>query len=393
MALLPSLRRFARSCLDSWDERVARPLWFGTERTQPADFCLARRTEFPFRDAALPNCDEPILEHFRRFNAYEQFEYLCHYRAPVTIEPRHGWMFSDGLHFIRNSLAHSEYVRPPSLLNALTLSIGNKQVPREKILISLRDPGELNYWHFHNDILGKLRLLEELDIDAGIPMLVSSGLYAKPYFQYYLEASPLKNRKWIVQSGNEFIGADKAIFCQSLPHSKTNFDYALRLLSRPPGDASSRRKIFLTRSARTSRYVGNSSEIEEISKEFGFDIVDTEQMSPADQIALFSEARYIIGIHGAGLTNIIYRNSAPLDLLEVFPPHNCPPHYYWLALVYGYGYGAIQGERSAGATGPQGFRVDPLSFRIKVGEMLEGSTRPCTPDADRDRVALSAPAN
>ena len=43
-------------------------------------------------------------------------------------------------------------------------------------------------------------------------------------------------------------------------------------------------------------------------------------MALAEQAQLFSQCRYLIGIHGAGLINMIYAHHRALDLLEIRQP-------------------------------------------------------------------------
>jgi capsular polysaccharide biosynthesis protein len=84
-------------------------------------------------------------------------------------------------------------------------------------------------------------------------------------------------------------------------------------------------------------------EVRQILERYNFEVYDAERLSLAEQMQLFSESRYIVGLHGAGLTNIIFRRDEELSLLEIFPPNNIPPHYYWLASIYGHKYDAIAG--------------------------------------------------
>jgi len=69
-----------------------------------------------------------------------------------------------------------------------------------------------------------------------------------------------------------------------------------------------------------------------------------EELTLDEQIDLFYNSSHVIGIHGAGLTNIIYRYGAEMSLIELFPPNNIPPHYYWLSKLMKYKYQAIVGD-------------------------------------------------
>ena len=56
-----------------------------------------------------------------------------------------------------------------------------------------------------------------------------------------------------------------------------------------------------------------------------------------DQINLFSNARIIIGPHGAGLSNMIWA-SLPCEIIEIFPHNFFNDCYARLAKSLGFGY-------------------------------------------------------
>src|SRR5690242_18647078 len=78
-------------------------------------------------------------------------------------------------------------------------------------------------------------------------------------------------------------------------------------------------RVFLTRNKTAARTIMNMPEIAKVLRQFEFQIVDTAGMSIDDQIDVFSKTRYLVAIHGAGLTNIIFRRDAPLSVLELCP--------------------------------------------------------------------------
>jgi hypothetical protein len=59
-----------------------------------------------------------------------------------------------------------------------------------------------------------------------------------------------------------------------------------------------------------------------------------------------------------------------MGLLELFPPDNLPPHYFWLAQTYGYSYNALVGDPGSQ---PGAFRVNLDTLRTKIQVMLGSS--------------------
>jgi hypothetical protein len=71
----------------------------------------------------------------------------------------------------------------------------------------------------------------------------------------------------------------------------------------PPADNRTG-NIYIRR--RGSRGVRNSEQVESTLTDLGFETVDMELLSPADQIEMFRNAMYVVGGHGAALANIMY---------------------------------------------------------------------------------------
>ena len=54
-------------------------------------------------------------------------------------------------------------------------------------------------------------------------------------------------------------------------------------------------------------------------------------MSIEEQIELFYDAKFVMGTHGAGLSNLIF--SSNIQVLELFPMKEISPYYYYLSKV------------------------------------------------------------
>jgi len=82
-------------------------------------------------------------------------------------------------------------------------------------------------------------------------------------------------------------------------------------------NAPTHEKFYISRSLTKLRQVTNEDELSAFLTARGFQVVHLENMSAAEQIALFSKAKTIVAPHGAGLTNLIYAN-AP-NVIELIP--------------------------------------------------------------------------
>jgi hypothetical protein len=248
--------------------------------------------------------------------------------------------------------------------------------------LSLRSLGDTNYFHIINDLLGgRIRLAEECGISFDVPIVISESLASMRFFQEFRDLTSLRDRFWLVQGSRDIVRSPAIYFANTERYCRKNFDYVRELLGVPDSDPETENRVFLIRQG-TSRRIHNYDDIESICRTFGFRLIDTAGMSLAQQIEIFSNARYVVGVHGAGLTNIIFRKNAPLSLLEIFPgspffrqsPGGTPwlrAHYFYICRVYGFDYaGMIGGGVPAQTSRPEAVRIDPSGLSERIERML-----------------------
>jgi len=336
------------------------------------DFVI-RRDDHPFRFVQVQkdHLEQRLHHQILEWEKWTQDEYLLVYDKPCVIEPGAGWALTAENQLIYPSLGFSRvaYLRKP-LLEAL--SMRNQKLEEYEALISLRDTGEENYYHFYNDVLTKLFFLEEkLGLGPDIPILISAKLYERPVFQYFLQHPYLSDRKWVVQR-EQYVRSYKTYFCKPLTHTAHYYD-RIREMVQPHDlrESGPERHIFITRSPKRLRFIENEAEAKQVCRELGFEIVDFDELNLPEQIQLMSRARYVIGIHGAGLTNMLFRGRQPMGLLEIYPPGDYYPfHYVLMATQLGYDYDGL-----IGSLGQQqysgGFHVDVEELRQRTMALLQ----------------------
>jgi hypothetical protein len=112
------------------------------------------------------------------------------------------------------------------------------------------------------------------------------------------------------------------------------------------------RDIYISRRYAPRRAMTNEVELENALRERGFEIVYCEKLSFAEQINLFSQAKIVVALHGAGLSNITWSPKG-LQVLEVFPNGYFNDCYARLAIQLGFEYsyaacGQVQGKSASG---------------------------------------------
>lgn len=346
---------------------------FPEQPFQPDDFVI-RRDELPFQLYSIEtiHLDARLRQQFEHKNrSWTQDEYLLIYEQPCIIEPDYGWALSAENRLIYPSLGFSRVPYLPKPAGKVK-SLCDAPLEEYSELVSLRDTGEENYYHFYNDVLAKLFFLEEkLGLSPNVPLLVSKRLYERPYFQYFLAHPYLRDRRWVVQDA-QYVRSHRTYFCKPLTHTPQYYRRILEMV-RPEDRAvigTRDRRIFITRSPKRLRFIENNAEVVGVCQESGFEVLDFDELTLSEQIQAVGQARYVVGIHGAGLANILFRGGRPLGLLEIYPPATYFPfHYIMLANQLGYQYDGL-----IGLPGTQpfssGFRVDPAELRQRLTALL-----------------------
>ena len=80
----------------------------------------------------------------------------------------------------------------------------------------------------------------------------------------------------------------------------------LRTLLPRNSDTKSVRKLFISRADAAGRKPINEEHVQQALRARGFEVVTLSGRSARDQIDLFASASHVVGVHGAGLTNVLF---------------------------------------------------------------------------------------
>jgi glycosyltransferase involved in cell wall biosynthesis len=347
-------------------------IFFVPLKTSASDFLMERHANpFLALNPSLSNYSKEVQEGLTPWTtpAWTQDEYIFVFNKPGCIEPDRGWAMTFDRKLIYPSLgfARAPYVRKPDLLKSY---LYKRKTCRLNAIISLRDTGEENYFHFFNDVIPKLYLLRDHGLNLReFTVVVTKKLYAKEYFKAVVENSWLNDLAWYVQD-DEWIQFKKAVFCKPFTHTKKYFVEIFNVL-KPSGQPNENRRIFLNRDRRSLRFIENLEALQPVLSAYGFEVVDSGTLPFREQINLFFGCRYVIGIHGAGLTNMLFRQGQPLSVLEIVHPFEYIPfHYMMLANGFGYPHHVLVGEKGH-QSGVGGFFVDPVTFEAGIQALLQ----------------------
>lgn len=98
----------------------------------------------------------------------------------------------------------------------------------------------------------------------------------------------------------------------------------LRLKFKIKDNTNSFRKVYISRNKSQKRKILNESDFVLLLSEFNYEIVYLEEFTLIQQIELMQQTKTIIGLHGAGLTNMLFmpKNSNVVELRNLNDAHN-----------------------------------------------------------------------
>ncbi len=239
----------------------------------------------------------------------------------------------------------------------------------------LNTRGTDNYYHWLTDVLPRLELLRR----AG----------AEPE-AYLVDRSTRFQREMLDHLG---ITADR---CLASPHLRADELIVpslpdanlktppwivpwLRAQFLPDDIGAPHRRLFVGRGRhKHTRRLENEAELLHALGPLGFEAIDPGAMAPADQVRWFAEAECVVGVHGAGLTNLAFAPPGA-GVVELFAPDYVNECFWALAstvegLRYRYLVGDGRPAPSAAARRNRGVAsdvtVDPRQVLRLLGELL-----------------------
>ncbi len=199
------------------------------------------------------------------------------------------------------------------------------QMPLKPVATVSQDLGSLltlwgdNYYHWLIDALPRLGLIRTADISVQ-GFLVPQELNA---FQRSSLTLLGIDQEEMVKAGPDLVSPHTLVWASPaapIGHcSGWVANWLRESFVRPAAGGTdtrtSRRRLYV---ARETRRVVNERELLCALERFDFEVVRPEYLDFAEQVALFADAGFIVGPHGAGLANVVFAQQA--DVIELFAP-------------------------------------------------------------------------
>lgn len=338
----------------------------------------------------LSKLDIRWRDKFDFVNNWEQEAYIMHYPNVCYIEPIFGYAINKDKKYLLHTKAGSwgflfgsnnDKTPPP---DRFVFMLKRRKAIKLGKAISLNSHANFgkNYWAAYNHVLGQLCLLKRNGIDLQLPIIIPKSMFETTFFQQIIKLNQtLQELKWIVRDDinydfkhAQYYECSELYTAKAISYCKEYLIHPLSLFDNINSNEkdSINRKIFLTRSNKRARHIRNNEEIEKIISSYGFEIIDTDNMTVKEQILLFRNVSMMIALHGAGNINMIFRYPKQLKFLELNTISYIPSSYMIIAQQFGYDYDLFFGsELDGGAHSRSSFYIDPTDLKNKLEEWIK----------------------
>ncbi len=323
----------------------------------------------PLAPASLAFPLPPFLRALHeRWHAQADVCYVKRYRGRLRVDPVSGHVFI-GRRVVRGSTdverARSRERNPRFALHLL------RRGRHVEAGILLHHKFFRNYFHFFNNVVAKAALADRAGIPADVPWIAPAGCRDLPFMRGAVAMGAFGAREIVWQKHREVLSAEVLYVLKPFDIDRAALDVALDrmgLARRPEGG----RRIFIRRgpNAPNRRWFRNQAALEAWLGGRGFDFVDPEQLSLAEQAACFAQADVLVAPHGAGLTNLLFRREAPAVVVEMFNPNLMSLHYALIADAWRHRYHAVLNRDPRGKASVATSEADMDALAACLGPLL-----------------------
>lgn len=237
----------------------------------------------------------------------------------------------------------------------------------------LASTGGETFYHFMCDVLPKLHVLETQEQKVKDFDHIILNTLKKPFVRDLVGMFHLKeDRLRALDQGHgyrtEKLIAPSPASVLGSPHRRVATFFQRHLLG--PGRPSGKKlRIWISRRKAKERALFQEEKLHGFLRRHGFSICELENLSVADQLALFSDASLIVAPHGAGLTNLLFTRPNTL-VLEMFPFGPINQCYRVLASTMESRYYCLQEDRSRGDRDPRYLYLAHARIRRAISHLL-----------------------
>jgi capsular polysaccharide biosynthesis protein len=206
----------------------------------------------------------------------------------------------------------------------------------------ISDEWTSNYYHWHFFALKKLLALQEVEELKNALLFLPKKYQKYPFVLPSLEKFGIDKNRIVFLPRKSNIKVAKAATAKISQQHVLAFRKMREILTKDCANSARKfgERVYLSRQQQVLRRVENEEAVTQLLEKFGFKKIIAEQLSYQDQTQLFSQAKYLVSPHGAGLSNILFMQDGTKILELASKPYEYKPvtDYYKLASMMNVDY-------------------------------------------------------
>ena len=273
---------------------------------------LTSRTVRPLAESELRS-DEMGRAWWSGLRSIEEQERVAQARH-VWLDPESGSGFTPSGRRLTETIQWPHRTRLPTRRAWVTGAFTARRVRMPAV--SLRDAGmERNWYHLLVDLLGgRLRLADEV-VGRDLAVVIPPGLPTQATDA--LRRGGFADREWIVQPEHRWLFVDTLTVVTAPRYDPAAIRYLWDNLAVPVADPTTADRLLVAREPGTGREWANHDEVMGLARRYGLQIIKPATTPLDEQMERFGRASLVVGAHGAGMTGVLWRRAAPLDIIDI----------------------------------------------------------------------------
>lgn len=200
----------------------------------------------------------------------------------------------------------------------------------KKRFVVITDEWTSNYYHWHMFALARLLVLKQKNLLEDSLVFLPKKYASYKFVLPSLEKLGVKKEQIVFLPKKSNIKVAEVAVVTMSQQQPIAFQWLRQLLTANiKSDLNFGERIYISRAGQLLRFVENEEEVVKLLEKYGFKKLLMDQFSYDEQVAICSKAKYIVGPHGAGFTNVLFMSegSALLELLTKIDSRKWTDYY------------------------------------------------------------------
>ncbi len=204
-----------------------------------------------------------------------------------------------------------------------------KLIATERPYVIIHDVWTKNYYHWITQALPRLLLIQQ-HVNRPFVLVIPED-HQLEFHRSSLKLLQIESCQ-VIQNVNQYYKLGNVLYpTHDIQIGDYNDDLIRTLrdrLSRGSINEPANERVFIHRSSKATRHILNEEEVLDVFRSFGFCIVEFEKLTFEDQISFLGKTGILAGVHGAGLTNMIFMPTHSM-VFELTTKVNGDNYYYY----------------------------------------------------------------